>query len=76
MIERCWRIKRSPVGHVLGEVVALLGVRVARWAWCPRRAPVVLVRLASEEAVKVIEPLPVGQSSNGPIGLVFQTGTS
>ena len=66
------------VGHVLGEVVALLrravgldrdGVAVDR-----RR---VLVRLAADEAVEVLEAAAgAASASNGPIGLVSQTGTS
>jgi hypothetical protein len=66
------------VGHVLGEVVALLRrfVGLDR-AVSARRARVVLVRLAADEAVEVLEAAAgVGQRSNGPIGLVSQTGTS
>src|SRR5215204_830684 len=65
------------VGHVLGEVVALLG----RPVWLHRHFVLVdrrriLVGLPTEEAVEVLESASAGQASNGPIGLVSQTGTS
>ena len=66
------------VGHVLGEVVALRGGR--------RRLErggalvdggVVLVGLAADEAVEVLEArCRSATASNGPIGLVCHTGTS
>ncbi len=67
-----------PVGHVLGEVVALLRGPVG----LDRRRPlidrgVVLVRLTADEAVEVLEAAATaGHASNGPSGLVSHTGTS
>jgi hypothetical protein len=38
---------------------------------------IILVRLAAKEPIEILKPPPpVGQESNGPIGLVCQTGTS